>query len=376
VVANGGRRLRSVAWGNDRFVAVGDSCGTMTSMDGIHWPSYTLLTVGQCNTSAFKNVAYGNNQFIASGYIYVGNQNYAFVFSSSDGLSWSGQSVDQNVPVNGMAYGNSTFVGVGGNLALVSTDGTNWSAFTVDSAIALDGIIWGGNKFVAFGMPGVYTSPDGKEWTKRDIGLVLGVRQRLISAVWNDGRYSIVCCKFGECIGPDTVKITTSSDGIAWQTSVAWTTQCWNNVRAICHGNDKYVAVGENGWITSSVDGTTWQNRSSVTTECLNDICSNGSALVAVGSHGTIISSSNGADWQLQSSGTTNGLTSIAWGNNLFVKWLEWNNLYFTGRFDMVAQTIAFTKHRGWLYGRLSGKYRMGKRAVCGDWNAKGNHLL
>jgi|WetSurMetagenome_2_1015567.scaffolds.fasta_scaffold16824_2 hypothetical protein len=320
LVASGQNTLRSISWGNDRFVVVGENFGTMTSTDGIHWSTYTLLpSIDSNSTTEYLSVTYCKNQFVVSG--------LRTVYTSSDGLIWKEQSIDQNLAVRAMAYGNSAFVGVGGACALVSTDGTTWSSFVVEpdatpdtSIVSLYGIIWGGNQFVAYGKSGVYTSMNGRQWTKQDIGLTVSwfAGYRVKGAVWYGGYISLVCCK-ACALKPDSVKIVTSTDGITWLTSLAWTTMFWNEVLAVCHGGNSYVAVGNNGLITSSADGKMWHNRSSFTTETLNDVCSHSGALVAVGRNGTIISSSDGAGWKERSSGTTKDLSSIVWGEGFFV---------------------------------------------------------
>jgi hypothetical protein len=319
LTASGTIALRSISWGNGRFVAAGENLGAMTSADGVLWSPYTALTPADSNGSSESvNVTFCKNQFFLLG--------PRAVYASSDGRSWKEQPIDQSIMVRAMAYGNAAFVGVGGARALVSTDGSTWSPFVVEpdatpdtSAVSLQGIIWAQDRFIAYGKSGVYASPNGRNWTKQDIGLNVSwfAGYRIKGAVWHDGCASLVCCKpCGQ--EPDTVKIVTSSDGTAWQTSLAWTTMIWNEVLAICHGGDNYVAVGNNGLITASADGKIWHNRSSFITETLNDVCSYNGRLVAIGRNGTIISSTDGASWQEQSSGTAKDLFSIVRGDDLY----------------------------------------------------------
>jgi hypothetical protein len=320
LAVSGNIALRSISWGNGRFVVVGEHYTAQTSTDGILWsPAGPLPYADSNNTAEYINVTYCKNQFVV-----LGSSN---VYTSSDGMVWKELSIDRGIAVRSMAYGNSVFVGVGGVCALVSADGTAWTSFVVEpnapldtSIVSLQGIVWVGSRFIAYGKSGVYASADGRQWTKQDIGLQVSWNDgyRIKGAVVDDGRISMVCCK-GAVLKPDTVTIVASSDGITWQTSLAWTTMIWNEVSAISHGGGAYVAVGNNGLITSSTDGKMWYNRSSFTTETLNDVCAYNGALVAVGRNGTIIASTDGARWRERSSGTANDLSSIVRGESLFV---------------------------------------------------------
>jgi hypothetical protein len=327
MASNSGRNLNSVAWGNGLFVTVGDSCGTMTSMDGINWTPYTLLPMGPCSTSALRCATYGNNQFIVAGSTYDRRSgamgNYSVVFTSADGIAWKERPADQSIPLNALTYGNSTFVGVGGNRALVSSDGIKWAPYSVelstDAAFAtsLETVMWGGNQFVALGMGGgLYLSPNGEKWTKQDARIG---DADLVGAIWQDNHYTIIGNK-NNWPDPDTIKIARSSDGKSWTSFFGWTSPLSaTSVTALSYGTGAYIAIGTNGLIASSIDGINWKNRSSITTEILNDVCWNSGQFVAVGRSGTVLSSMDGIGWNLGSSGTTNDLRAIACGNNRFV---------------------------------------------------------
>src|SRR5436309_13862918 len=95
--------------------------------------------------------------------------------------------------VNGVSYGNATFVAVGDEVwytsgllkrasIWVSADGVTWvrQATGLTGLVRLKGVAFGGGTFVAVGAvedPGyqvlenvVLTSPDGSNWTKRQTG--------------------------------------------------------------------------------------------------------------------------------------------------------------------------------------------------------------
>ena len=104
-----GRILRAIAFGNGRFVAVGDSGRRIVSTDGITWTND--MTGG---IDLLSGIAYGNGRFVA-----VGGSGRRVI--STDGVNWT-DDVTGGWMLNGIAYGNGHFVAVGdGDAASSST---------------------------------------------------------------------------------------------------------------------------------------------------------------------------------------------------------------------------------------------------------------
>ena len=93
----GNTLIRSVAYGNDLWIA-GGFVGTLrTSTDAITW---TTQTSNFGNASIFS-VAYGNNLWIAGGVV-------GFIRTSTDGTTWTTQTSNfGNTQINSVAYGNN-----------------------------------------------------------------------------------------------------------------------------------------------------------------------------------------------------------------------------------------------------------------------------
>ena len=109
--------------------------------------------------------------------------------------------------------------------------------------------------------------------------------------------------------------ISTSPDGIAWQTQNSGTT---NSLKGIAFGGGRFVAVGENGRIKTSSDGVAWLAQESHTSMNLSGITFGKGRFVAVGDGpvGQIRSSLNGEDWVEQVNGvdTTQSLIAVTFG--------------------------------------------------------------
>ena len=141
------RPLRGVAYGHNRYVAVGED-GTITTSTnpggGIGaWDASTSPTSNPLN-----GVAFGNGLFVAVG------DGGAFL-TSPDGLSWTKQSVATTKNIRGVAFvdGNFSAVGETGTI-LVSSDGVLWQTHHPGTSFNLMGIAAGQGTFVVGGSAG------------------------------------------------------------------------------------------------------------------------------------------------------------------------------------------------------------------------------
>jgi hypothetical protein len=241
--ADGGiSQPHAIAYGNGKFVAYGNGC-LGYSADGITW------TVEYVNS--YKAIAYGGNRFVAVGW-------YGSIAYSDNGIAWT--KVTSNVfdnpiwegasyDINGVAYGNGRFVAVGaGGRIAYSSNGESWTAATGD---VLGGIIrsiaFGGGRFVAssdtYGRKAY--SDDGITWTASS-----GDNFHAESIVYGENRFVGV--------GNSGI-IGYSANGASW-TEIAETDRPSGggiNVyfTSIAYGSGRFVAVGDNnngGWIVYS----------------------------------------------------------------------------------------------------------------------------
>jgi hypothetical protein len=99
---------------------------------------------------------------------------------SGVGTTWTSRTSQGNL-LNGVAYGNGTFVAVGRNgTILTSPDGVGWTQRTSGTSNHLNGVTYGNGLFVAVGERGaILTSPDGVNWTLRTSGTATPLRRDL-----------------------------------------------------------------------------------------------------------------------------------------------------------------------------------------------------
>jgi len=274
--------INDIAYGNGRFVAVGDN-GKMAYSDdnGVTW---TAVADSTFDTGySIRGIAYGNNRFVAVGD--KGKMAY-----SDDGTSWTAVTdsifgSDFSAPsFYAIAYVNNRFVAVGtsGKMAY-SEDGENWTAVTdskFDTSNYSFAIAYGNNRFVAVGNAGkIAYSEDGESWT--------AVADSTFPATYTSGSNIYPCTIYG-----------------------------------IAYGNNKFVAVGANSKMAYSTDGTSWTAVSnSAFTSWIRAIAYGNNRFVAVGGYGEMAYSADGTSWTavVDSTFGTTGIGAIAYGNNRFV---------------------------------------------------------
>ena len=263
--------LNGVAYGDPRFVAIGQRGAILTSADENTWIS---RGGGRPTLHA---IAYGASRFVAVGA-------NGTILSSGDGTVWI-ERRSGGASLQGLAYVNNSFFAVGAKgTILSSSDGIIWSPRSSGSSQELSAISYGNDTFVAVGAEGtILTSSYGSSWSPQSSGTT----QHLTALSYGNGTFVAV--------GANGT-ILSSPDGLSWSLQSSGSSQ---NLRGISYGNDIFVAVGLYGTILSSSDGLSWSRRN--TSGHLYGLSYGDGAFVAVGWGGTILTSSDGITWSPRS---------------------------------------------------------------------------
>jgi hypothetical protein len=273
--------LTSVAYGNDTFVVVGDNGIILTSPDGETWTQRTSGT-----SSTLLGVCYGNDTFVAVG--------ADIILTSSDGVMWTSKTLDTVLNFKSVKYLKNIFIAVGiglgraiGGVVFTSPDGITWTGGEAASpACVLEGVDYGNNTFVTVGhylIDGDYvirTSPDGITWT----GDTWGHDVVLMDVIYGQNTFIAVGFQVRDSMG----YILTSPDGINWTSRTSNTSSFLDG---ITYGNNMFVTVGSEGTILTSPDGITWTTRTSGTNSELLGVGYGDDTFVAVGADGAILQS-------------------------------------------------------------------------------------
>ena len=172
--------LKSIAYGNGIYVAVGGTAATasvVSSTDGLTWidrsANITALSAG-----TYSSVIYGNGVFVAI------NNGGTVTSYSANGNTWTAGGALPNVGSNlwnSIAYGNGRFVALQGNggastsVAYSIDNGATWTSAPagVGSSQTWSKLVYGQGLFMAIATSSqvVATSPDGINWTIRATGM-------------------------------------------------------------------------------------------------------------------------------------------------------------------------------------------------------------
>jgi len=233
-------------------------------------------------------VAYGNGTFAAT-------TNLGKVLTSSDGLTWSSQTVDAGTWLVSIAYGNGTWVAVGANgTILLSSDLENWINAKSVTANKLNGVAYNGTIFIAVGDNGtIVTSPDAQNWTLQPSGVsgflhgitfdnqdmaidISGQNGVILGGAINGTGFNVIPSGTTQDLEAIIYPVPGSYNAVAvgavgtvihtvgsllppWTAATTPTTTA--RFRGLAYGDGTYVAAGELGTILTSVDGKTWVQR-------------------------------------------------------------------------------------------------------------------
>lgn len=250
--------LNDVAWGVDKFVAVGDNASSVsaivTSPDGVTWTNRSISAPGNLNA-----VHHNGTKWLATG-------GFGNVYDSTDGVSWT-------LIFDGQSYGSQNNFGL------------TWLPVS-----SLWVTVSSGGK--------ILTSPDGASWYER--------------ATFAEGFQDIIFD--GEnliAVGYDGL-IVHSTNAIDWTRATLTPTTLDRFISVTSHSQGRRVAVGESGRYAYSEPGTpgSWTTAKQGT-DYIEAVKWSGTHYVAIvnnNSNGPSLRSTDGANW---SAGGNTGLTRI-----------------------------------------------------------------
>jgi uncharacterized repeat protein (TIGR01451 family) len=256
------KTLYGLAYGQGRFVAVGENGAIVTSTDLVNWAQASSGTENR-----LESVVFGNNTFVAVGA-------NATILSSANGTSWVVRNAGNTNHLKGVAFGGNLFVAVGSRgTTITSPDGVNWTTRTYDYQ-RLEAVSYANNRFISVGTGGtIWTSFNGINWYDR----TFATNQTLLAVSYGNGRY-IAAGNGG--------LILSSSNATNWFPQLSGTTR---NLESILFFNNTFFALGPAGNNLISADGTNWTFSASGTFDYLFASVTGNGIPVAAGQNGTVI---------------------------------------------------------------------------------------
>jgi hypothetical protein len=338
--------MTALTFGTGKFVASSASGRFYTSVDGIDW---TEVNIGP---SGYRSVVYGSNGFVGVG----DNGLYGF---STNGSNWSSQFFGRSITT--VSYAHDRYIGTGlGGRILSSLNGTNWTSNSVSVAdFNLRRVGWVNGHFLASGALGqLLTSPDGSNWTQcltttagsstfnafaHGLGLyVAGGSAPLFASPdgtnfgYTGQGFSLNGLAFGNgrfvSVGP-MGNVRSSVNGTNFTTHTSTTTYDLNDVT---WAKGLFVAIGNGGTILVSSNGINWTNRTQNNVLVFSSVThANGRFLAAARFEG-FAHSTDATNWTVVPMPNAL-LTSVGGGSGLYVTTDDFRRLYVSP--DMKSHT-------------------------------------
>ena len=221
------RSLRSIAFGNNFFVAIGPGMTILTSKDGKTWANHS---------SEAKNVT-ANINFASETYIDDGDA-ITFVFGYTNQFP----SFPEQLKVKALREGLNDEARAS-LIQSASQKLQDYMAQLPHIPRRLYAVTFGDGVFVIVGESGeILTSHDAEHWTAQNTSL----SETLTAAAWGNSRFVVV---------GDNGTILTSPDGLTWTKQNSGTAA---TLFGVAYGNDTFVALGDNSTILTSSDGIQW----------------------------------------------------------------------------------------------------------------------
>ena len=230
--------IRSIAYGNGRWWAVGDFGQVVTSNDGVSWtPVSPLPGLLRCTAVATD----GRRVVVTTDpYDRVTNTWYSGLWTTTDGTAW--QNIEGMYSGYTVAYSNGLWVAATGAGILTSTDGLNWTT-RIFGSTQLTSLAYGNGRWIGVGWSGkAITSTDGVAWTNEPAFTTAS----LLSVAFVGGHW--VASSYN---GVGFV----SDDGLAWR-QLSFGIQ--STINAVTAWSGQFVAVGSTSAVLTSADGAAW----------------------------------------------------------------------------------------------------------------------
>ena len=245
-----------------------------------------------------NGITFGNNTFVAVG------ERGTVRYSSDNGSSWDNGTSGTTREFYEIAYGDNTFVAVGqrGRHSYSSNNGTSWDNGTWSDTDHVTGVEFGNNIFIGSSSTNLTKSTDnGANWN------LIGAGLKVYDVAFGNSMF--VAC------GAEGAIVTTSDNGSSWTTRTSGAST--STLYGITFGNNQFFSVGSSGKLIKSINnGSSWSTVDSTVTKSLYSIVFGNSTFVGVGYKTVIVSTDNGSTFTEKENTLT--FNDVTFGNGVF----------------------------------------------------------
>jgi hypothetical protein len=233
---------RSICFGKDKFVVIGDSQTMLYSIDGTNWLS-SLMPLN----AVWRSLTFGNGRFVA-----ITTNNFKAAYSD-DGINW----VPTNLPAlrfwTQVTYANGRFIAISsGQFFAYSDNGIDWVDVNIGFSRNWNAITYGNNKFVASctdngSIKFIYSENNGLTWNLGSHSMN-NFTSGFISIAYGNGIFVAIRNSASILAG------AYSYDGINW---ITFQLPIFNG-RKIIFNDGMFVISNFTSYVHYSVDGLNW----------------------------------------------------------------------------------------------------------------------
>ena len=281
-----GNHYGDIVYGNGMFVAV-NSYGGAYSKGGDVWESFTLPTSGT------PTLAYGGGKFVA---ISTGSRTTSAAYST-DGETWTAAVLPLSARWTSVVYGGGKFVAVNiDNKTAYSADGETWTSggnlsFSTTTGGGAIKITYGNGMFVVLcGDGGCSCSTDGVTWTAgENRGL------SFVGATYGNGMFVAL----GSFSGEWEICYTANPATTNWEAATTFSASAWTDID---YNGEVFVAITSGTAAAYSADGLIWEETTLPEDNNLAAVTHDENRFIAVGASTKALDTLDGKDWRTRGS--------------------------------------------------------------------------
>ncbi len=232
----------AIAYGNGKYVAVGDGGYSTTSMDGVNWTTPVHIV----GANVISRYSWNDIIFVDGIFVTVGEDPY--VYASKDGVLWERKGYthdDSTYKSASILYHNGIFFVAGYTNLVSSTDLLTWKLCPAYPTTGWKSIKAVNDKIIVVGYSALVSTDNGVSWTKCNFI----VKHDIMYDIAYGNNIYVAACKN---------HIITSRDGITWDDRVVQDDQVVFN--RIVFVNGCFIVTDTSGGFRSSLDGITWSD--------------------------------------------------------------------------------------------------------------------
>jgi hypothetical protein len=263
------------------------------------------------------------------------------IYVSKDGVNWRStyNSFDKRAVENDVSdiiWDGKKYIAVGyDNVFVYSYDGVKWHNIKErnQSFGSINKVMWDEETFIFTTANNSYQSVDGFNWKINKISYDNDYIEngKSVNFDFHDFRFSSnIIYHQNKYIGIFGCAVYTSKDGANWKINDLFFTKKNENhnfsideifnviIYKIAYFKNKYIALGNNGYIALSTDLSSWEIIDSGVNCSLLDIAFNNDTYIITGARGTLLYSENLYDWNRIDIGYNTTLEGCFWNGTFF----------------------------------------------------------